>query len=342
MEPAVEAPRKPGARLVVLLAMTGVLVIGLGLASHLAHTATIPNVGLPASNSETLPGLSAYDPQVAVTREYLGDLASLNYSAAYRLLAPSVRANLSQSEFEAQRRAEGVLGQPAAWADDQTSTRAEYVLGRVDGSRDDRRHRFLLKQEGGRWWLDHEVPLAETRQPAPSLSAAVTDFVRQRAGRIWAGSAELLRQEGFENGQLLLFSYVEPHPADNLTAERVAVLTYYVNSSSGWQFSGGGNTGLVPGMADSDVSMGFTAFGPNQQFTAYYGVIENTNTATLDFEEPSGAKHTQDVNGQQTVLFLNDRNPYEPLPFSRPFNSLAAKDLHGNSLRTTPRVTASG
>jgi hypothetical protein len=338
MEHRTAASRPAGTRLAVFGVLGLALALALGVTARLAHTSTIPNLGLPTSNSKNLPNLSAYEPQVSLTREYLGDLVTMNYAAAYQLLAPSVRGSLSQQQFEADRRTDGVLGQPVIWADDQTSTRAEYVLARSDGSNDTRRHRFLLKREDGRWWIDHETPVDSNLPVASSLSAAMSQYVQQRAGKIWAPSAELLRQETFQGGQLLLFSYIEPKPATVLNAERVAVLNYYVNTAGGWQFQGGGATGLAAGMNLADVAMGFTAFGPDQQYTAYYGVIENANTVALTFEEPNGAPHSENVKSRKTVLYLNERNPYEPLPFSRPFKSLGAKDLYGNNLRTNPTV----
>ncbi|HVA25648.1 MAG TPA: hypothetical protein VMW62_14790 [Chloroflexota bacterium] len=336
MDQPLETNRTAGARLVVFGAIAVGLVLILGAGAKLAHTATIPNGGMPVSNSKSLPNLSAYDPQVEVTKQYLLALTSLNYSAAYQLLAPSVRAGLTPAQFEADRRAEGVLGQPAVWADDSSSTRAEYVLGKPDGSSDTRRHRFALQQEGGRWWVDRETPLDTSLPAAPNLSAAMHQFVLQRAGHVWVNSVELLRQEGFEGGQLLLFSYIEPRPAGILTAERLAVLTYYKDQGDGWHFQGGGSYGLAAGMNMADVSLGFTAFGPDQQYTAYYGVVENTNAVTLAFVEPNGARHSQNVKGQRTVLFLNERNPFEQLPFRQPFNSISVKDAYGNTLRTNP------
>ncbi|HEX6513183.1 MAG TPA: hypothetical protein VF157_12835 [Chloroflexota bacterium] len=316
-----------------------VLALALGICSRLAHTATIPNGGLPVSNSKTL-DVAAYEPRVQLTREYLLDLAQLNYAAAYELLAPSVRSGLDERQFEADRRAEGVLGQPAVWADDPASTRAEYALGKSDGSSNIRRHRFLLKQEAGRWWIDREAPLDANLAPAPNLGAAMNQYVVQRAGRVWAASVELLRQEGFEGGQLLLFSYIEPRPAGILTPERLAVLTYFVDQSGGWQFAGGGAAGLPAGMNVADVSLGFTAFGLDQQYTAYYGVVENTNAVSLSFQEPNGVRHTQSLKGQRTVLFTNERNPFEQLPLRQPFASISVKDVYGNNLRTNPESPA--
>ncbi|MFI5268229.1 MAG: hypothetical protein ACHQ7M_12715 [Chloroflexota bacterium] len=336
MDQPVEANRPTGVRFAVFGAVAVALVLGLGVGARLAHTSTIPNGGLPVSNSKSLPNLAAYSPQVELTKQYLLDLTSLDYGAAYQLLAPSVRAGLTQAQFGAERRAEGVLGQPLVWADDVSSTRAEYVLGKPDGGRDIRRHRFLLRQEAGRWWLDHEAPINTSLPVAPNLSAAMNQFVMQRAGRIWMNSVELLRQEGFEGGQLLLFSYIEPRPPGILTAERLAVLNYYVDQGDGWHFQGGGSTGSPAGMNAADVSLGFTAFGPDQQYTAYYGVIENTNAVSLAFEEPNGAGHSQNVKGQRTVLFLNERNPFEQLPFRQPFKSISVKDVYGNHLRTNP------
>src|SRR5579862_4179949 len=259
MEPYVE-PRQRTARPAVLGGLAVVLVLVLGAGARLAHTTTIPNVGLPASNSKTL-DVSAYDAQVGVTKQYLLDLASLNYRAAYQRLAPSVRQGLSEAQFTADRKQEGVLGQPVVWADDETSSRAEYALGRADGGNETRRHRFFLKNEGGQWWIGQEMPLASDLPVAPSLSAAMNRFVQQRAGKIWTGTIELLRQEAFEGGQLLLFSYIEPDPAGILTAERIATLNYYTDASDGWHFEGGGTTGLPAGMSVADAAMGFTAFG---------------------------------------------------------------------------------
>jgi len=338
MDSPAPAQRPSSARFVVLVALAAVLVLGFGFISHATHTATIPNVGLPASNSKSLPGLSAYDPQVSVTREYLGDLATLNYSAAYQLLAPSVRAAQTEPQFEADRKQAGVLGQATVWADDQNSTRAEYVVGRPDGSKDARRHRFLLLNEQGRWWVAQEAALPDAPPAAPSLSAAMLAYVQQRAGTVWTKSAELLRQEGFEGGQLLLFSYIDPKPSSILTAERLAILTYYVNGPGGWQFAGGGTVGLAAGMNLADVAMGFTTFGAGQQYVAYYGVVENTNAVSVSFQEPSGAGHTENVKGQKTILFVNERNPFDPLPLDHPFKSLVVKDVYGNSLRTNPDV----
>ena len=340
MDQPLPVRRPAGHRLAVFGGLAVVLVLLLGVGAKLAHTATIPNGGLPVSNSKTLPNLSAYDAQVQITRRYLLALASLDYAGAYQLLAPSGRASLSLAQFEADRRAEGVLGQPTVWADDASSARADYVLGKPDGSSETRRHRFLLKQERGQWWMDHEAPLDANLPPAPSLSAAMSQYVQQRAGRIWANSVELLRQEGFEGGQLLLFSYIEPHPPTSLNAERLAVLTYEVDQSDGWHFEGGGSAGLPAGMNVADVALGFTAFGANQQYTAYYGVIENTNAVSLEFQEPNGAGHTEKIKGQRTVLFLNERNPFEQLPFRQPFASITVKDAFGNRLRTNPESPA--
>lgn len=325
----------------LFVGMALVLTLGLGVGTRVLHTATIPNVGLPASNSKNLEAAGAYAAQVEVTRQYLLALTSVKYAAAYELLAPSTRANLNEADFEAARRREGNLGQPTVWADDETSTRAEYVLGRGDGSSEDGRHRFVLKREDGRWWLDHEAPIPPAPVAAASLTSAMTNFVQQRAGQIWTSTIELLRQEGFEDGQLLIFSYIEPRPAGVLTAERVAVLTYYVNGPDGWQRQGGGNTGLVAGMSLADVAMGFTTFGPDQRYTAYYGVIENSNAYTLTFEEPNGARHTENLKGQPTVLLVNERNPFEAPPLNRPFVSLQVKDVHNNSMRTNPDLSVS-
>jgi hypothetical protein len=336
MDQPIDASRPTGARFAVFGGIGLALVLVLGVGAKLLHTATIPNGGLPVSNSKNLPNLAAYDAQVELTKRYLLDLTSLDFGAAYQLLAPSVRAGLSQAQFEADRRADGVLGQPVVWPDDASSTRAQYVLGKPDGSSDTRRHRFVLKQEDGQWWLDHEAPLDSSLPVAPSLSAAMNQFVLQRAGRIWVSSVELLRQEGFEGGQLLLFSYIEPSPPGSLTPARLALLADYVNQGDGWHFAGGGSSGMPAGMNVADVSLGFTAFGPDQQYTAYYGVIENTNAVSLAFEEPNGARHTENVKGQRTVLLLNERNPFEQLPFRQPFVSITAKDANGNRLRTNP------
>ena len=40
---------------------------------------------------------------------------------------------------------------------------------------------------------------------------------------------------------------------------------------------GGGVRGIPASMTDTDVSMGFTAFGSDDRFVAYYGVVLNTN-----------------------------------------------------------------
>lgn len=342
MEPFIETARPRTVRVVVLTGLAVLLVLGLGVTARLTHTATIPNVGLPVSNSKSLTNLGAYEAQVQITREYLGDLVTLNYPAAYKLLDPSVRGSLNEVDFTAARKAEGALGQPMVWADDQTSTRAEYVLGKPGGGSAPGRHRFQLKEEAGRWWMDREVPLASSLPVAPNLPAAMREFVHQRAGTVWVSSLELLRQEGFEGGQLLLFSYIEPHPAVVLTSARVAMLTYYVDQADGWHFEGGGVTGSPAVMGLADMAMGFTAFGPDENYTAYYGVIENTNAVSLRFEEPNGAAHTQNVKGQQTVLFVNERNPFEQLPFSQPFKSLRLTDVYGNSMRTMPDLGGGG
>jgi hypothetical protein len=164
----------------------------------------------------------------------------------------------------------------------------------------------------------------------------MNQYVLTQAGRIWASSIELLRQEGFEGGQLLLFSYIEPHPRGILTLERIAVLTYWVDSAGGWRYEGGGSTPDPAGMSLADVALGFTTFGADQQYTAYYGVVENSNTVSVSFKEPNGAGHTENVKGQRTLLFLNDRNPFEQPPFRQPFLSITAKDVYGNNLRTNP------
>ncbi len=65
-------------------------------------------------------------------------------------------------------------------------------------------------------------------------------------------------------------------------------------------------------------------------------MVENTNAARLAFEEPNGARHTQNLKGQRTLLFLNERNPFEQAPVRQPFKSINVKDVYGNNLRTSP------
>ena len=52
-------------------------------------------------------------------------------------------------------------------------------------------------------------------------------------------------------------------------------------------------------------------------------------------------KASQSLRGVRTLLFVNERNPFDPLPFARPFKALNAKDTYGNSLRVSPSVSAS-
>ncbi len=323
-------------RTLTLLVLGLALAVGLSLTSRLAHTATMPNVGLPPSNSKIVPKLAIYDPQVEVTRQYLQDLVRLDYSAAYALLAPSIRGTLTADRFAADRRAEGVLGQPAVWADDETSVRAEYVLGKPDGSRVSRRHRFLLASDQGEWRIVGETAIPDGQSPAPNLQAAMNGYVLQQAGKVWANTAELLRQEAFESGQLLLFSYIEPRPPGVLTQERIAILTYFVNGPDGWEYQGGGTVGPPAAMGVADVAMGFTAFGPDRRYTAYFGVVENKNATSLAFQEPNGVRHRQSLTGESTILYVNESNPYEDPPLEQPFKSIEVKDALGNTMRSNP------
>ncbi|HUZ76372.1 MAG TPA: hypothetical protein VMV93_02190 [Chloroflexota bacterium] len=329
-------PRRGVHRFALLGALGLAITVGLGIASHITHSATMPDVGLPASNSKELRSVSAYDAQVSLTTAYLSDLAQLNYGAAYKLLAPAVRANTSEPKFaEAQRQA-GQIGQPRVWADSATTTRAEYVLAKSGKAVAPAEHRFALQQEGGTWWMTAEAPLPAQPAAEPNLQQALRDYVQHRAGTVWAGSIEVLRQEPFAGGQLLLFSYIDPNPPQRLTPERIALLNYYVNSSQGWRFEGGGATGLPAGMSVAAIALGLTTFGSQNQYVAYYGVIENAGAISLAFKEPSGAGHTLDIKGQHTFLVLNDRNPYEAVPFAHPFLSIVAKDTLGNTLTTNP------
>ncbi|MDE3078066.1 MAG: hypothetical protein KGJ86_21795, partial [Chloroflexota bacterium] len=270
-------------RLIGLAVLALGLTVGLGLASHLTHSATIPNAGLPASNTNTIANLDQYDAQVNLTRSYLDDLAQLDYASAYQLLAPSVRASLTQEQFDEQQQAYGQLGQPTVWIDDASSTRAEFLLAKRDGSGTSTQHRFLLSREQNRWWMNREAPL-QTLTPAATLVRALHAYIDRQAGSVWANTVELLRQEPFEGGQLLLFSYIEPHPQGSLVPQRLAVLSYYTNTSAGWQFSGGGTTGVPARMNLADVALGFTAFGPGDRYVAYFVVVENTNARRLTFQ----------------------------------------------------------
>ncbi|MHB8620188.1 MAG: hypothetical protein ACYDAG_11585 [Chloroflexota bacterium] len=336
MDQPADVPRLFGPRTWLMVGVAAILMIGLGLTSHLTHTATIPNGGLPVSNSQTVANINAYDPQVSLTRRYLTDLAGLNYAAAYRLLSPARRARNTEAQFAREQHARGLFGLPTVWADDLASTRAEFVIGRPDGSSTTARHRYLLSQENGKWRVDREVPIPPSPAAFPNLPAAMRGFVRHDAGDIWVPTVELLRQQPFRGTQLLMFSYVEPSVPGRLTPERVAVLADYADGKDGWTFAGGGKTGLTAGMNVADVAMGVTAFGENQRYVAYYGVVENSNAVTLSFQEANGARHTRNIHGHKTVLFLNDRNPYQPLPFAHPFQSIRATDIYGNTLRTNP------
>ncbi len=245
-----------------------------------------------------------------------------------------------EAQFETGQKQYGQLGNPTVWIDDQNSTRAEYLLAKPDSTGGTARHRFQVQQEQGRWWVGREIPLPAAPAFEPTLQLAIHDYVNQQAGAIWAGSTELLREEPFEGGQLLLFSYIEPHPAGRLTQERMALLSYYINGANGWQFSGGGTRGHTAGMNVADISLGLTSFGLNEQYVAYYGVVENANASSLFFTEPNGASHTLNLKGQKTILLLNERNPYEAVPFTNPVKAIQAKDTLGNTLRTNPDLSA--
>ncbi|MGH2519306.1 MAG: hypothetical protein ACRDF8_05830, partial [Chloroflexota bacterium] len=228
------------------------------------------------------------------------------------------------------------IGQPRVWADSATTTRAEYVLAQPGKAVTPAEHRFALQRDGSTWWMMAEEPLPVQPVAEPNLQQALRDYVQHQAGTVWAGSIELLRQEPFAGGQLLLFSFIDPHPAQRLTPERIALLNFYVNSSRGWRFEGGGSTGVPAGMSVAAIALGLTTFGLQNQYVAYYGVIENAGAVSLAFREPNGAGHTLDIKGEHTFWVLNDRNPYETVPFAHPFLSIVAKDNLGNTLTTNP------
>jgi hypothetical protein len=201
------------------------------------------------------PELPDTRPQLALVRQYVDLIAAERYTDAWQLISP-VRQVLEPPEaFTANWRAWGHVGPeregfPFLWAADVNQVRADLWLQDSTGSVSLQRVAFDLVQADGAWRVLDEHGRGHHERTETSTIASVPvevarGYVAVNYGPMWLQTLEVLAQEPFEGGQVVVFRVLSPSLDRKSEATPAAILLYARTQSGGWVMAGGGGIGTV-------------------------------------------------------------------------------------------------
>ena len=295
----------------LLLTRARLLLTALTLLASNSCTRLGPTRPAPTQLTD-LPVTSA---QQAVVRQYLDLVAAERYADAWQLLTPERQGRETPEAFAADWRAWGRVvpedGSPFIWPAAEDQVRAEvwiqYSAG--GGSRD--RVLFDLQQVGGMWRIADEHGRGHHERGSPTTSSTPTDLARTYVagnyGSLWLSTLEVLDEEPFEDGQVVVFRVLDPLLEPRTAGPRpTAILLFALPQDGGWHMAGGGSIGTIIEMGRYAVACAWTWLrfiaGP-PTIAAFYCTVEEPRVAASELERVDGAVQRVDVVGKRAVVF---------------------------------------
>jgi len=290
-----------------LLALT--LLLGTGCALRQ------PDDGARAADALAQTVARDTGPQQTVVRRYLDLIEADQYAAAWQMLTPERQQRQSVQLFEAAWRALGQVeygtGVPFLWPGAVDQIGAEVFLLKANSvARTDLA--MSLAPVGGAWRIAAERREFVVDDPLPtSLPAEFRRGVGRGYGPLWASTVRVIDREPFEDGQIIIYRYLDPllGSTPHVTAP-IAMLEYARPTAGGWQALGGGAIGTLAAVDRYAVSCAWTwlrfggaALADQPDLAAFYCIVADPRVATVELVRQDGAAMGQDVAGQQAVVF---------------------------------------
>jgi hypothetical protein len=301
----------------------------------------------PVPAASELPDTRA---QVALVRQYVDLLAAERYADAWQLLSPGRQLREPPDAFAAEWRARDRVGPqhegfPFFWPASMTEVRADVWLQDSTGSVGLQRIVFDLVQADGVWRIaDEHGPGHHERTEAPTIAPTPVDLARAYVvgnyGPMWLRTLEVLAQEPFEDGQVVVFGALNPLLEPKTKPTPAAILLFAHPRDGRWTMAGGGAIGTMAEMGRYAVScawtwLRFVAHAPTT--AAFYCTVEDPRIGKLELETVEGAFFQSHVAGKRAVLFPYPWNMQERWPAQQP-RALRLYDSDGRmlSLPTSP------
>jgi hypothetical protein len=295
---------------------------------------------LLASSAASLPDTSA---QKALARQYLELVTAERYTDAWQLLTPERQRRQSPDVFAADWQAWGRLlpdpsGNLFVWpaADDEVRADVAIQYSATSWSRD---HLSIdLERLANCWRIADEHGRGHHERGVPTTAGAPTDLARNYVlgiyGSLWLATLDVLDQEPFEDGQVLIFRFVDPLLEPRTAGPRpIAVLLFAEMRDGGWGMSGGGAIGTVAEVDRYAVSCAWTWLRDNEGPTvaAFYCTVEDPRVAAIELERVDGRVQRLDVTGKRAAMFPYAWDMQTKWPAQQP-RAIRLFDIAGNAL----------
>jgi hypothetical protein len=305
----------------------------LRVAGYLALAAGLLVLGLrPPVGRSTLPDTEA---QQALVRRYIDLVAAGQYADAWQLLTPERQGREPTAQFAAAWRSWGQVqlepgGGPFIWPAAVDEVRANVWLQPPSASGGVERVIFELAHVGGAWWIAEERGRGHRERilfepPGGSPAESARRYVARNVGPMWLATMDLLHQEPFEAGQVVVFRMLDPL-VDRAAAagpKPVAVLVFARPVLSGWEMAGGGAIGTIAEMERYAVACGWTWLrfvADEPAAVAFYCTVEDARVAAVELVRVDGAVQRADAAGRRAIVFphASALRPGGPWPAQQP------------------------
>ncbi|MGH2458879.1 MAG: hypothetical protein ACRDIY_08425 [Chloroflexota bacterium] len=256
--------------------------------------------------------------QVAV-RQYIQDVATGQYAAAWKMLTPERQRRQSVDRFADLWRGRGQVlwgtGDLFLWPAAIDEVRARFWVQHANGGGIET-FAFHLDPVAGEWRIadEQEFRLQADTNPR-ALTASPSDFaralVRNVYGPIYLPTFRMLDDEPYEGGRIVVFRFLDPligpkeegpHPT--------AMLLYLRPENGGWGMYGGGAIGTLAEPVLGAVVCAWTwihlaGWEPRNlpRTAAFYCTVGDPRVAAVEIKRVDGGVQRARVNGRQAVVF---------------------------------------
>ena len=143
------------------------------------------------------------------------------------------------------------------------------------------------------------------------MASTPTDLARTYVvanyGSLWLATLEVLQQEAFEDGQVVVFRVLNPLLEPKTAGPRpTAILLFARPQDGGWRMAGGGGIGTMVEMDRSAVGCAWTwlrFIAGEPTVAAFYCTVEDPHVAAIELERVDGAVQRREVVGQRAAVF---------------------------------------
>jgi hypothetical protein len=302
-----------------------------------------------------MPVLPATTEQLALARRYVSLVAEARYAEAWQLLTPERQVAEPLDDFFSAWSAWGrVMADDEhqgalLWPSDEDEVRADVWLERPGGSGHRERIVLQLARSIEGWRIADERGQGHHERPGALVPASSADdvarrYVAENYGPMWLADLEVLDQEPFEGGEVVVFRVLNPLLDRKPEPTPTGILLFALPSQDGWQVAGGREIGTIVELGRYAVSCAWTwlRFTPGAPtVAAFYCSVEDSHIAAIELDTVEDHTFRTEVLGRRSVVFHYAWDSAARWPAQQP-RSLRLYDAVGRLLDLPTSAMAGG